>query len=210
MVALFSEEHFARFPDPQPSVILAATTPLHLSAKDHQPLWKRVSRRWEIPQPPESRGSADSPRGEGGTPVATAVAMKIAIPVWNGRVSPVFDVARAIRVVDVDVGRGCVSEGSTHAVAARRPVSTLSALGVDALVCSAISPPIEAAVWVSGVEVISDICGSPDEILEALAAGDTELSRFRSPGSRRQRGLGKGKTPNQERRENGGHSVETR
>jgi predicted Fe-Mo cluster-binding NifX family protein len=137
------------------------------------------------------------------------IAVKIAIPVWNGRVSPVFDVAKAIRVVDVDVGRGCVSDGSIHPVELGRPVSTLTALSVDVLVCSAVSPPIEAAVWVSGIEVISDICGSPDDILKALASGDTELSRFRSPGSRRRRGPSNGKTPNQERRKNGGHSVES-
>ena len=146
----------------------------------------------------------------GGTAVAVAIAMKIAIPVWNGRVSPVFDVAKAIRVVDVDVGRGCVSDGSTHTVAARRPVSTLTALGVDVLVCSAVSPPIEAAVLVSGIDVISDICGSPDEILQALASGDTELNRFRSPGSRRQGGPGSGGLATRERRGKGGHSVETR
>lgn len=135
--------------------------------------------------------------------------MKIAIPVWNGRVSPVFDVARTIRVVDVDVDRGAVVADSTHALEPGRPVSALAALGVDVLVCSAVSPPIEAAVWVAGVEVISDICGSPDEILEALAAGDTELSRFRSPGSRRQSGLGSGGLATLERRKKGGHSVET-
>jgi predicted Fe-Mo cluster-binding NifX family protein len=136
--------------------------------------------------------------------------MKIAIPVWNGRVSPVFDVAKAIRVVDVDVGSGRVSDGSIHSVDVGKPVSTLVALGVDILVCSAVSPPIEAAVLVSGVDVISDICGSPDEILEAIAAGDTELSRFRSPGSLRQRGSESERLPSRERRGKGGHSVETR
>ena len=125
--------------------------------------------------------------------------MKIAIPVWNGRVSPVFDVAGTIRVVDVDVDHGVVVADSTHALEPGRPVSALAALGVDVLVCSAVSPTIEAAVWVSGVEVISDICGSPDEIVDALAAGDTELCRFHSPGSRRQRGSESGKRPAFER-----------
>jgi len=126
--------------------------------------------------------------------------MKIAIPVWNGRVSPVFDVARTIRVVDVDVDRGAVVADSTHALEPGRPVSALAALGVDVLVCSAVSPTIEAAVWVSGVEVISDICGPPDEIVEALAAGDADLCRFRSPGSRRQHGSESGNRPDLERR----------
>lgn len=125
--------------------------------------------------------------------------MKIAIPVWNGRVSPVFDVARTIRIFDVDVGRGIVVANSTHALELGRPASTLAALGADVLVCSAISPAVEAFVWVSGVEVISDICGSPDEIVEALTAGDAELSRFLAPGSHRRRGLESSESVNFER-----------
>lgn len=128
------------------------------------------------------------------------VSMKIAIPVWNDRVSPVFDVARTIRVVDVDVGRGVVVSDSTHTLAPGRPASTLAALGVDVLVCSAISPSTEAAVWVSGVEVIPDICGSPDEIVEVIVAGDAELSRFGTPGSNRsQRRSESAKLPTVER-----------
>lgn len=111
--------------------------------------------------------------------------MKIAIPVWNDRVSPIFDVARRIRVVDLDADQDLVVADSTYLLERGRPTSTLDALGVDLLVCSAISPALKAAVWVTGAEVISDICGSPDEIVQALAAGDADLSRFRSPGSRR-------------------------
>jgi len=111
--------------------------------------------------------------------------MKIAIPCWNDRVSPIFDVARTIRVVDLDTDRDLVVADSIYPLERGRPTSTLDALGVDLLVCSAISPAVESAVWVLGVEVMSDICGSPDEIVQALAAGDAELSGFRSPGSRK-------------------------
>lgn len=111
--------------------------------------------------------------------------MRIAIPVWNGRVSPVFDVARTIRVTDIDGVGGEPSGFEVHAINSAQPGSTLADLGVDLLVCSAISSPLEAVLWVSGIEVISDICGSPDEITAALAAGDNDLMRFRSPGSRR-------------------------
>ena len=111
--------------------------------------------------------------------------MRIAIPVWNGRVSPVFDVAKTIRVTDIDSADGTPAEIEVHAINSAHPRSTLADLGVDLLVCSAISAPLEAILWVSGIEVLSDICGSPDEIIAALAAGDDELGRFRSPGSRR-------------------------
>jgi predicted Fe-Mo cluster-binding NifX family protein len=111
--------------------------------------------------------------------------MRIAIPVWNGRVSPVFDVARTICVADLDDDLGAASPRATHALNPVRPVSTLTELGIDLLVCSAISAPLASAMSASGIGVISDICGSPDEIIEALLAGGDDLEGLRSPGSRR-------------------------
>ena len=111
--------------------------------------------------------------------------MRIAIPVWNGRVSPVFDVARTICVADLDDEVGEASPRATHALNPVRPVSTLTDLDIDLLVCSAISAPLASAVSVSGIGVISDICGSLDEIITALLAGGDDLEALRSPGSRR-------------------------
>ncbi|MEE4270649.1 MAG: NifB/NifX family molybdenum-iron cluster-binding protein [Thermoanaerobaculales bacterium] len=111
--------------------------------------------------------------------------MRIAIPVWNGRVSPVFDVARTICVADIDGELGEPNPRAIHALNPVRPVSTLTDLGIDLLACSAISAPLASAMSAAGIEVISDICGSPDEIIEALAAGGDGLEGLRSPGSRR-------------------------
>lgn len=108
------------------------------------------------------------------------------MPVWEARVSPVFDVAKTILIADVDAESGEVLMAENHAIDPARPVATLSSLGVELLVCSAISPPVEAALWVAGIEVVPDICGAPAEIIAALFSSDDELERFRSPGSRRQ------------------------
>ena len=116
-----------------------------------------------------------------GTRVACVlVVMKIAIPVWNDWVSPVFDVAKRIRVTDV-------IDGTIHSESEHEPVNgdhaaTLSNLGIDVLVCAAISPDLEAALWDDGVEVISDTCGPATMIAEAYANGDKALWRFHSPG----------------------------
>jgi predicted Fe-Mo cluster-binding NifX family protein len=109
--------------------------------------------------------------------------MRIAIPVWNDRVSPVFDVARSIRVVDV--ADGAVVDVHNRELETNRRVQTLVKLGVDILICAAISTPLESTVWVSGVEVIPDTCGSVEEIIEAISSGDRVLTRFRSPGNTR-------------------------
>jgi predicted Fe-Mo cluster-binding NifX family protein len=115
-------------------------------------------------------------------------AMRIAIPVWNDRISPVFDVAGAIRLIDI--ADGVVVNSSTREFENKNRAATLVMLGVDLLICAAISIPLESTLWVSGVEVIPDICGSLEEISQALASGDRDLTRFRSPGNtRRHRSL---------------------
>ena len=119
-----------------------------------------------------------------GTEVAiTLIAMRIAIPVWNDRVSPVFDVSRTIRIVDI--ADGAVSREAIHTLENEARASKLAKLGVDILICAAVSTPLEATLWVSGIEVIPDTCGTVEEIIEAFASGDTELTRFRSPGNSR-------------------------
>lgn len=119
-----------------------------------------------------------------GTEVArTPGAMRIAIPTWNERVSPVFDVARALRIVDVT--EGAVRRERNHPLEGAVCASTLFKLGVDLVICAAISTPLETTLKVSGIEVISDTCGTVAEIVAAFAAGDEELTRFRSPGNTR-------------------------
>ena len=109
--------------------------------------------------------------------------MRIAIPVWNDRVSPVFDVSRSILVVDI--ADGAVLRETVHTLENEARASKLNKLGVDTLICAAVSTPLEAVLWVAGIEVICDTCGTVNEIVEAFASGDTELSRFRSPGNNR-------------------------
>ncbi len=107
--------------------------------------------------------------------------MRIAIPVWNDRVSPVFDVSRSLLVVDI--ADEAVSREAVYTLENEARASKLVKLGIDALICAAVSTPLEATLWVAGIEVIPDICGTVDEIVEAFASGDKELARFRSPGN---------------------------
>jgi predicted Fe-Mo cluster-binding NifX family protein len=106
--------------------------------------------------------------------------MRIAIPVWEDRVSPVFDVARSIRIIDIH--DGCVTSQSNRHLKNTERAKILADLGVDLLICAAISTSLESTIWLSGVEVISDTCGTPDEIVEAYLAGAGALARLRSPG----------------------------
>ena len=111
--------------------------------------------------------------------------MRIAIPVWNDHVSPIFDVAGRVRIYDVE-GRS-VRHSSVADMPAGHHAGALREHGVDLLICAAVSSQLESLIWVSGIEVVSDVCGPADAIARAFAAGDTALSRYRSPGASRHR-----------------------
>jgi predicted Fe-Mo cluster-binding NifX family protein len=109
--------------------------------------------------------------------------MRIAIPIWNGRVSPVFDVSRLIRVFDIHDG-AVISVTNRRLKGDSRAMGLLK-LGVDLLICAAISTTLESTLWRSGIEVLPDICGSANEIVDAFVSGDKGLNGFRSPGNAR-------------------------
>jgi predicted Fe-Mo cluster-binding NifX family protein len=117
--------------------------------------------------------------------------MKLAIPHWQGRVSPVFDVAGRLLVVTLDGGDAgrredlAITEDNPYARAA-----LLARLGVGVLICGAISRPVEAAVAAVGIEVLSQTCGDVEQVLAAYLDGRIAQDCFLMPGccGRRRRG----------------------
>jgi len=109
--------------------------------------------------------------------------MIVAIPVWQGRVSPVFDVAGQLLIIEVEDSQ---SRTRHQEVLPDEPVELrvrrLQALGVQALICGALSRPLEDLLAENGIEVFSRICGEAEEVLEAFLAGDLGEERFVMPG----------------------------
>lgn len=104
--------------------------------------------------------------------------MKLAVPTWNGCVSPVFDVAKRLRVFEID--DDSIVRQSEHEFETVDRAAILSSLGIDVLICGAITWPAKTALWGAGVAVITDICGPVDEAVEAYRKRD--LATFYSPG----------------------------
>ncbi len=94
-----------------------------------------------------------------------------------------FDVAERILLVQVG-GSGEMSRREEPLpeeppnLRARR----VADLGVTALICGAISQPLEALLAARQIEVISQVCGDVEEVLEAFRAGALEDDRFIMPG----------------------------
>ena len=125
--------------------------------------------------------------------------MKVAIPTSAGRISPVFDVARHLLVVDVE-GGGETSRHEepileTHLV---RRAARVAGIGVRVLICGAITTPLEAMLRSAGVQVISHTCGPTEEVLRAFITGQWTQQAFLMPGCR-----GQGRRPRGRRRRGG-------
>ena len=114
--------------------------------------------------------------------------MKIALTVWEDRISPVFDVANMLLVADVEKGevKKCRLVEMEH-VGISRLVDMLRRMQISVLVCGAISELPATTVSTAGIRLIPFISGKTDHILEFLSEGKPIIPAFAMPGVRRRR-----------------------
>ncbi len=120
--------------------------------------------------------------------------MRIAIPVWEKRIAPVFDAAESW-ILFLSEGKEWKAD-SSRSFGSTLPESKVQELldqQVDLLICGAIPYRLERMLSDSGCGVKSFTAGEPEEILQAWSDGMLDDPRFRMPGCRRGRGAGKGR-----------------
>ena len=119
--------------------------------------------------------------------------MKIAIPTWNGRVSPVFDTASRLLVVEVGEGREC-SRFETDITDNFLPskIMRFTGLGIDTIICGAISRPLAYMITTAGIKLVPWISGQAEGVLQAFLAGTLFDLRFMMPGCAGHCGKGPG------------------
>jgi predicted Fe-Mo cluster-binding NifX family protein len=114
--------------------------------------------------------------------------MRIAIPQWQGRVSPVFDVAGNLLLIDIEHDRETGrEERRLLATEAYARVAEFLNFGAGTLICGAISAPLQSRLIASGVQVIGFACGMVDDVLAAYLNGSLANRAFVMPGCQRWR-----------------------
>lgn len=108
---------------------------------------------------------------------------RVAIPAWQDRVSPVFDTASSVLVVDVE-DRDSNGRMWVHLPNAspRARVIRLSENGVHVLLCGAVSRPLRAMLEAAGITVRPFLVGQVDELIRAFIDGRLSEPRFIMPG----------------------------
>ena len=111
--------------------------------------------------------------------------MKAAFPVWKDNMAPVFDVATNFRIVEVS--RGTVRGEINETISAPMPhlkVIRLREMGVNVLICGAISRSVQNMVSSHGIRVIPFITGNIHEVIKAWLEGRMNQNTFGMPGCR--------------------------
>lgn len=109
--------------------------------------------------------------------------MKLALAIWNGRISPVFDASRRLLVLDVKDGK--VASRHEQELGTDEPtgkVVRLGELGVEILVCGAISRPLAEMIAGRGIRLIPFVAGDTEEAVAAFLAGNLPSPDLAMPG----------------------------
>jgi len=105
--------------------------------------------------------------------------MRIAITQWGARVSPAFDTARALLLVDLHAGneRGRF-QASLEGLDLGARVRRLAQLEVDLLICGAVSRAAQARLAARGIALRPEVCGQWEEALAAWREGRLRQGHF--------------------------------
>jgi len=110
--------------------------------------------------------------------------VKLAIPIWQGRISPLLDTATRLLVLTCrdgkEAGRQEVLLGTLDPEALAGKVAELQ---VDLLLCAALSEVLYRALRQQGVRVHPHLCGEIEAVLCAFCHHRLGEKEFRMPGS---------------------------
>ena len=121
--------------------------------------------------------------------------MRIAISIWDDKISPVLDTASKLLIIDKDNQKeSCRFEANLFEQDIYQKCSFIRKLDLDVLICGAVSSQFSEMLKTYGIKIISGISGPAKDVLDAYFQGALLHSGFFMPGSKRDR-LDQGNQP---------------
>ncbi|MBA3017173.1 MAG: hypothetical protein KKD12_03290 [Proteobacteria bacterium] len=109
--------------------------------------------------------------------------MRIAMPIWNDKVSPVFDTASKLLIIDEkNLNKVSRFETNLNESDLSRRCLRIQGLKINILICGAISRPFLMMLVSSGIKIISGISGLAEDVLNAYLHGSLSNSKYLMPG----------------------------
>jgi predicted Fe-Mo cluster-binding NifX family protein len=111
------------------------------------------------------------------------VMTSVGIPVFQSRVSPVFDTCTTVLIIKFEQERE-IERGETYLdeLSLTDRVNILQQLNVTVLICGGISEVLYSMLKNAGIRLISGIAGKADQVFEAFISGHLDEPRFYMPG----------------------------
>ena len=109
--------------------------------------------------------------------------MKVALATWNGRISPVFDVAQQVQMLDIEKGR--VAGWRQEALPGTEPqaqADRLAEFGTQVLICGAVSQPMAGILAARKIRVIPFTAGDVEQVVGAWLLGTLPNPELSMPG----------------------------
>jgi predicted Fe-Mo cluster-binding NifX family protein len=120
------------------------------------------------------------PRAQDGhSPPPGRKGARAAIPVYRGRVAPVLDTCTQLWVLDSEVRTVPVDCSCL-----RDRVQSLLNLGVEVIICGAVSAYLGSLLERNQIGLVCGIAGDAEEVVRAYRQGRLHLACFRMPGFR--------------------------
>ncbi|MFA6424620.1 MAG: NifB/NifX family molybdenum-iron cluster-binding protein [Phycisphaerae bacterium] len=105
--------------------------------------------------------------------------MKIAVPIWQDNVSGVLDFANKLLLVEIENG---AETGRNEIILAEQSgperAANIRQLGVNVVICGAISKSLACALSSSGIKVLPFVTGSTEQILTAYRESKLNLPQY--------------------------------
>ena len=111
--------------------------------------------------------------------------MKAAFSYWDNRIAPVFDTTREIQLVESESGQVVDSRAVT--LSTELPMQRtlqLAELGVETLICGAISKPMQNLISAYHIQVVPFIAGELQQVVQGWLDDRLESETFIMPGCR--------------------------
>ena len=112
--------------------------------------------------------------------------MRVAVPIWENKISPVLDTAEKIRIYEIEDGVMVPKEElimKSHV----DDIALFIADRANVIICGAVSGNLDARLKDLGVKVHSWIMGEIDYILNCYVNGNINRKEHSMPGCRRNR-----------------------
>ena len=105
---------------------------------------------------------------------------------WRQRISPVLDTAMRFQLVDVEDGReAALREVPLEDAEQVGRLRMLTDLGVDVVICCAVSRRLQVELESCGVRVLAHTCGAVSDVIAAYLQNRLTDEAFRMPGCRK-------------------------